>query len=167
MVSRKNVLIGLLFVLSYLFAWFFSGASVFLHDFFKNTPLINTITNSFFPLIQWDLSKFPFVADYMLLLLPFAGFFFIYFLIDWVNDFFETSFALTPWFPIVFFILSIIAWHVMLMIYFGNISFLNNNVNVPFNSLNEFKNSPYSIFVLTGLLGWVSKKIVLMLNERK
>lgn len=165
--SRKIITIGLLFVLSYLFAWIFSGLSVFLYSFFEKIPLINLFTNNFFPLIQWNLTGFPFIADYLLLLIPFAGFFFIYFLIDWINDFFESKIAFTLWFPLLFFVLSLIAWQIILMVYFGNISFLNNNVDIPFDALSKFKNSPFSIFVLTGLLGWVSRKIVLILDERK
>jgi hypothetical protein len=167
MVSRKNITIGLLFVLSYLFLWFFSGFSVFLHGVFQNIPLINVITNVFFPLPQWNLSGFPFVADYMLLLMPFAGFFFIYFLIDWINEFFECKFAFTVLFPVLFFVLSLIAWHIVLIFYFGNISFLNNNVEIPFDSLAYFKNSPFYVFVLSGLLGWSSRKIILILDGRK
>ncbi|MBN2127192.1 MAG: hypothetical protein JW703_02240 [Candidatus Diapherotrites archaeon] len=165
--SRKTITLFVLFALSYLFLWVFSGFSVFLHEVFENIPLINALTNAFFPLAQWDLSGFPLRADYMLLLLPIAGFFFIYFLIDWINDFFETKFALSYWFPLVLFGFSLIAWHLVLMVYFGNISFLNSNVEIPFDSIAYFRNSAFCVFILAGILGWVSKKIMLLIDSRK
>jgi hypothetical protein len=163
-VSKKKLVLGVCFAVSYALLFFFGMISSTLKNFFSGIPVINVFTDLFLPVLEWNLNKFPIQADYMLLLLPIAGFFFIYYLIDWANDFFKTSFASTGWFVLLFFVLSLIAFYINLSVYFGNISFLNNQ-EIPFDFFAIFRQSHFFYFVLAGVLGWASHKIVRQIPE--
>ncbi|MFH1588288.1 MAG: hypothetical protein ABIA76_03060 [Candidatus Diapherotrites archaeon] len=158
--DKKFFSLIVLFFVSYFFILIFSSVSIILHDFFANIPLINSVTNALFPLAQFDFSTFPWKADYLMILIPLPAFFFTYFLIDWGNEFFDTKFLLNPVFPVLFFIASLLMFQIVLIIYFGNISYLNGGQEIPFDVLNEFKNSPYAIFVFACIMGWASRKIM-------
>lgn len=53
-------------------------------------------------------------------IMPIVGFFFAYLSIDWIAEFFETSFVKKPWFVIVFLIIALLAWHAALTFYMQN-----------------------------------------------
>jgi len=110
--SRDKIKLFFLFALTYIILFFLPALTnlispdMALHDWFAQTQGFT------FNVSLWD---------YTFILLPFVGFFFLYFLVDWVNEYFETKFASTVYFPLLFVVLSFMAFYVQLMWYYGNI----------------------------------------------
>ncbi len=74
----------------------------------------------------WGLTLDIFRIDYLYYLMPIPGFFIIFFLIDWIEDFFQTKFTRTPWFPVSFFVLGLIAFYIAIFWYFCNLLSIND-----------------------------------------
>ncbi len=108
--SRDKIKLVFLFVLTYLFLFFL--------------PAITQAINPSIALHDWGFTLNPSMLDYTFFLMPFVGFFFIYFLIDWANDYFKTNFGLTVYFPLLFVVLSFLAFYIQLVWYYSNITAL-------------------------------------------
>ena len=147
---------------------------------------LQTLVNMFLPLAQWDSPMF--------MLLPIPGFFFMYYLVDWMEDYFKFSEAEKKWFPVIFWIVALLAYAVVLLWYFANLYTLSLDSNpqwrelgvtyshylfggkladgstfngINFNYWNHLKNSPYLVFCLSAFFGWVSRKFVIEIVENK
>ncbi len=161
--SRDKIKLIALFLVTYVILYllpFITNAinpSIALHDWFAQTNGF-TLNPS-----RWD---------YTFLLLPFVGFFFIYFLIDWINDFFETNFAKTIYFPLLFVVLSFMAFYLQLYWYYSNISALaaaqGQTVNAGdlFEFWGALRADAFLTFIFAGLGGWISFKIMEMVSEK-
>ena len=147
--ANKYVIGIFLFVLSYGALFALGSARNALRPVFANIPVLNV----FFP--------FPEFSSLMYLLMPVAGFFFIFLLVDWLNQYFEKKPGFSPLLPVVFFVVALAAFYIALFWYIGNYAQLAGRAltieeaNALFAS--RLKNSAYYLFVLSGLLGWVSR----------
>ena len=139
------------------------------------------------PLWQWDKSP-------MFYLVPIPGFFLMYYLIDWMENYFKFSEREKKYFPLVFWLLVISSYFVVLMWYFHNMYQLSLAANPAlveqevsfwtymfggllkdgsywggsqFNFWYYFKTSAFLVFSLAAFLGWVSRKFVIDIIEGK
>lgn len=67
--------------------------------------------------VSFDLSR----IDYFYALAPVCGFFLMFFLIDWVEKYFDTRFTRSPWFGLMVFVLAVIAYYVALFWFYCNL----------------------------------------------
>ncbi len=111
------------------------------------------------PVLNWFLPFPPFDSP-MYFLLPVVGFFFIYFIVDWVNEYYETRFALSPWFLLLFVAVALVAFYISLFWLFAEYARYQGKAFPEFDFWGELKGSAYYLFVFAGVLGWVSKKII-------
>ncbi len=93
------------------------------------------------------------------ILYPIIGFFFIFFLIDWINEFSETKIANSPIFPIAYFALSILALYIALFFSFAETTRLSGQ-EIKFDFWNEWKDSAFHLFTIGGIMGWAVKQII-------
>ncbi|MBI4044897.1 MAG: hypothetical protein HY392_04260 [Candidatus Diapherotrites archaeon] len=108
--NRDNALkIGFVFIVSYVFLFVLSSLSD-LTGFRK-----------------WGLTTDIFRLDYMYALLPVAGFFFMFFLVDWIESFFETRFTRTPWFGVFVLVMGIVAFYIASFWFFCNVFGFSTN----------------------------------------
>ena len=147
--ARINPLVlgALLFIIFYALLY---AASVFLQGMagaFGNIPVIG-----------WFL-PFPGWISPMFFVMPLAGYFIIYLLVDWVNEYFKTQQALSVVFPVVFFVAAIFAYYIALTWYAAYVAGLTGR-QPDFDLWNYLRNSAYYLFVLGGLLGWLARYIV-------
>ena len=146
--SNKYAIAAFLFILSY-GALFALGSAQSFFSWATGIPIVEI----FLPL--------PGFTSLMYFLLPIAGFFFIFFLVEWVNKFFKGRQGFSPLLPALFFILAIIAFYVALFWYIGNYAQLSgrpltiDEANSLF--LTRFKSSAYYLLILGGLFGWLSR----------
>jgi len=100
----RNELIAIffLFIIFYALLYFLS----LIGNSLKDIPLLNFI----FPLNAWDSPTF--------FLIPIAGFFLIFILIDWIKDYFNSNISFSWVFPVAFIILCLLAFYVNLFFYF-------------------------------------------------
>lgn len=113
----------------------------------------------------------------MFFLPPVVGFFFTFFLIDWVNEFFETDAGHKWYFPVLILVLAFLAEYITLFWYYGNIaqlsgkrldvvfdlgaqSFSGTQEAVKIGFVQQFKESAFLPFTLSCVLGWLSKIII-------
>ena len=101
--------VAFIFVVSYL-SLFFLGA-------------LSGITG----LHDWGFTIDIFRLDYFYFLIPVPGFFMLFFLIDWIEEFFETRFTRSLWFPVFFFLLGVLAFYIATFWLFCNLLSLNDN----------------------------------------
>lgn len=117
------------------------------------------------------LTGFLFV-DPLLWLIPFVGFSFVWIGLSSYIRYFNSESVLSIPFGLVYLVSSYAVWFLAMLFYFWNNSFLVQQANgspnpffdsLPpvvdfvFQSFNDFLlKSPYFLFVLAGLLGWVS-----------
>ncbi len=101
MEREKMAKLGFLFVVSYALLYFIGLFLPQLHN--------------------WNFTGNFAQMDYMFFLLPIVGFFSGYFLVEWVNKYYETNFGSTIGFPILVLALAIPAYYVQLQWYFNNI----------------------------------------------
>ena len=145
------------------------------------------LVNLFLPLAQWGNSP-------MFYLLPVPGFFLMYYLIDWMEDHFKFGETEKKYFPLVFWLLAIVSYFLVLMWYFHNMYQLSLSANPAlveqevsfwiymfggtlkdgaywggsqFNFWHYLKDSPFLVFVLAAFLGWISRKFVIDIVDRK
>jgi len=136
------------------------------------------------PLHKWDFWGIT-RADYTFFLIPIPGFFFLYFLIDWIDKFFETESGHTPVLPLIFVILSFIAFYAQLYFYWGNFASLQGGStkviiwlfsqptatecagNICLDYFNYLVSSAFLVFVFAGIFGWLSHMIAEHWTETK
>ncbi len=102
----------------------------------------------------------------MFLVMPFFAFFAVFFLLDWANEEFKTGFALSPFFAIVFFAVSLAAYYIALYWYMANFASLQN---IPMSLemvdfWGKLNNSAFMLFVWGGLFGWIARYSVEKIN---
>ena len=116
-------------------------------NIFSGIPLLNL----FFPL--------PGLDSPMFFLLPVVGFFLTYSIVDWINAFFETRFALSPWFLLLIFLLSLLALYIAIFWLAAETArFIGKFPEFDFWA--ELRGSAFYLFLLGSMLGWLSRKIV-------
>lgn len=103
-----------------------------------------------------DFSKF----DYMFYLVPVVGFFSMYLLIEWADNYYQTKLSQNILFPVLFFVISIVAYYVVLYWYFQNFAQLQGRSEVTFDFVYLLLDSAYIYFVLAALAGWASRFIL-------
>jgi len=134
-------------------------------------PAITKAINPGFALHDWGFTLNPSMLDYTFYLMPLIGFFFIFFLIDWANDYFKTSAASSIYFPLLFVVLSFIAFYVQLYWYYSNLSSLAaaQGQTVATTEFFEFwavlRDSAFLVFIFSGLGGWLSHKAMQSVSE--
>ena len=188
--KNKYVIAAFLFVISYFFLYVVGSAHSSLTKAVAEIPVLNI----FFPWAEFE--------SYMFFIMPFAGFVFMFFLVDWLNGFLKKKDGSSPVVPFVFFVLAILAFYVAIFWYAGNYADLQSNTQVKYNPyicisesqaecnklVNEanqilidkrvmfdetrllqyrpvsfsdrLKGGSYYLFVLGGLLGWLTRFIV-------
>ena len=116
------------------------------------------------PLGEWPVKDATLgKADYMIFLLPIAGFFLSYITINWMDSFFEKKIGNSPIYPATIIVLGISAYYISLWFWFGNVAALGGSGEFDFWKL--FINSHYIYFLIAALLAWVSKKAMALLPE--
>ncbi len=147
--ANKYVIAAFLFFLSWGVLFALGSANQALSQAFSGTPILNI----FLPIPQFH--------SPMYLLMPVVGFFFMFFLVDWVNRFFKSRHGFSPLLPLLFFALAFIAFYIALFWYIGNYTLLAGRTLTLDEAsrmfVGRFKASAYYLFVLSGLLGWVSR----------
>jgi UDP-N-acetylmuramyl pentapeptide phosphotransferase/UDP-N-acetylglucosamine-1-phosphate transferase len=106
----------------------------------------------------------------MFFLPPIVGFFFTYFLINWIDDFFETKFSHSLWFPILVLFFSLLAEYIALFWNYNFYSFAtrNNPMTITLEFfVDSFKSSAFLPFILSCILGWLSHIIIEQTQESK
>ena len=146
--TRINPLIlaALLFIIFY---WIMYMLSALMKDSkaFDNIPILNLIL----PFPSWISPTYY--------ILPAIGFFFIYMIVDWVNDYFKTGQALSPVFPVLFFVIALFA-HYIAVSWFSSYIESVTGQNPNFDIWSMLKSSAYYLFVIGGIFGWISRYIV-------
>lgn len=146
---NNYVIAAFFFVFSYGILFAFGVAHSAIGPIVSGIPVINI----FLPL--------PELNSPMYLLMPVAGFFLMFFLIDWTNKFFNSRQGFSPLLPVLFFMLSLLAFYIAIFWYIGNYAQLSGSALKIEDANNLFatrlKESAYYIFVLSALLGWVSR----------
>ncbi|HLC78867.1 MAG TPA: hypothetical protein VJG83_00415 [archaeon] len=107
------------------------------------------------PLKDWAIAS-PSNLDYMLWFVPATGFFFIYMLLPFAKSEFGFGKYFVYAFPVVFFVLSFLAYYVAIFWYYDNQAFLAG-VDISLFNLNYwdlFLTSHFIYFVLAGIGGW-------------
>ena len=141
-------------------------------------------TQDFLP--KWDIFGVSFLSgapimgyayvDPLFLLIPFIGFWLMWLGLEWYSSHFKDDFAVNVPFALLYMVAAYVVWFVALMGYFWNNAYLveisrggKNILSASFSATLKFVQeqfipqllqSPYFVFVLAGLLGWVSYVIV-------
>ena len=171
---NKYVVLAFLFGISYVFIYVLSIMSEPLQNIVSTVdswlapiPVLNTFSfflNSIIPL--------PAFTSSMYWLLPIAGFFTIYFIADWINDYFKKELGHSPWIPLVFIILCFAAFYIASFWYWCNgfsmqsepISACNSTgsqraAELLANTFTDlFRDSSFNGFMIGGLLGWLASR---------
>jgi hypothetical protein len=98
-----------------------------------------------------------FQTDYLFFSLPIAGYFMMYFAVGWLDSYFGNRFGHSPVVPVALIVLSIPAYFVVLFWYFQNLSQLAGQEYPVFDFWQHFIDSPFIIFVISALGGWLSR----------
>ena len=175
--SRDSIKLIFLFALTYFILFFL--------------PALTNFISPEIALHEWGFTLNPSMLDYTFFLMPFIGFFFIYFLVDWANEFFESNSASTVYFPLLFVVFSFLAFFVQLIVYYGNIvalgvaqgnpnlildvslGFACQSAVLPVGELqvytvcfwNTLRADTFLVFVFSGLAGWISNKVMKKVSE--
>jgi hypothetical protein len=144
---NKNVALFFFFIISYGIIFLLSLGRDAIGGAVAGIPVLNLLL----PINTFD--------SPMYYLLPIVGFFFTYYIIDWANEYFETKFALSIWFPILTFVLSIFALYVSLFWLFSEVASFTGNP-VVFDLWRELRHSAFYFFLLASLLAWGSRKLI-------
>ncbi len=118
--------------------------------------IILYLSSTFF--YKWDSPMF--------FLPPIVGFFFAYFLIDWIDEFFESRAAHAWYFPVLIIVLALAAEYIALFWYY-NWGRVIGQQGMEFDFINEFRASAFLPFVLACVLGWLSHLIIDSTAENK
>lgn len=114
--------------------------------------------------------------DPLFLIIPVIGFWLMWWALEWYSNYFKDEFVFGILFALVFMVASYVVWLVALMGYYWNNAFLvavaqgnPNPASASFGQTMSFAfekffelllQSPYFVFVLSGLLAWISFVIV-------
>jgi len=137
--TNQWIIVGFLFVLFFILLKALNVAS----GMVNSIPFLNVWLSLFFTVPDPLYSPMFFV-------MPIAGFFFIFFIIDWANRYFNTKHALNPIFILLFFFLCFFAFYVALFWYNNNYAEMANqkllicvsdNIGGPFATCNDITNS--------------------------
>ncbi len=154
---RDTIKLIVLFAVSYILLYFL--------------PAITKALSPEMALHEWGFTLNPSMLDYTFFLMPFVGFFFIYFLIDWINDYFKSDFGYSVFFPLLFVVLSFMAFYVQLYWYFSNLASLAAsqgriiNPGDLFDFWSVLRNDAFLVFIFSGLTGWISYKVMQRVSE--
>jgi len=94
--------------------------------------------------------------------MPFFGFFAVFMLVDWVNGYFSTKLALSPVFPLAFFLLALSAYYVSLYWYVANFASLQG-IEMSLDLVDfwgRLRISSYMLFLWSGVFGWIARYVV-------
>jgi hypothetical protein len=157
----KMILALIFFIFSYAVLFFIGSANSQIGTAVASIPVLNL----FLPIPSvWDPSGNPIMRVSMMhLLLPALGFLIIFLGTDWLGNFFETKHNKTIAFPIIFIIFCLGAFFVSLYWMATETAVLNgvqmNQVIPDFWQYfwSELRTSAFYLFLLGGLLGWISK----------
>ena len=170
---NKNLVLGFLFAISYVFIYLLSlmnepisGIITIIESWVGSIPVLDMI-----PLLIKSFLPVPEFSSPMYFLLPVVGFFTVYLMIDWINEYFKTETGFKPWLPLIFIILSMFAFYIALYWYWCNsfsmgvadpvtCSSAGSQKTAEFLSGNFpqlLKQSAFSLFILAGTLGWLAR----------
>lgn len=166
--SLKIILSIIFFALSYAIIFFVGSAGDAISKLVGNIPVLSW----FLPIPSViDPPGNPITQVSMMhLLLPFVGFWLVFILIGWINDYFETKHGKTIAFPIIFICFSLAAFFISLYWAATETAVLNS---VALNQIipdfwayfwGEWKSSAFYLFMLGGLFGWLFRVIVEKIN---
>ncbi|MFH1256126.1 MAG: hypothetical protein V1494_02430 [Candidatus Diapherotrites archaeon] len=129
-------------------------------------PLIFNSFNLGLSMHDWGWTGKLDQLDYMFFLIPISGFFFMYFLLDWVNEYFETKAAYSIWMPLLLILISVIAYYFAISCYISNAAQLSGQkvgycLYFDFDFLPMLLDSAFLVFVLAAVCGWASRVIIL------
>ena len=141
--ANKMILGGFLFALSYFVVYALSLG----RDWLSKTPVLGDL----------QVLTLPDYSSPMFYILPAAGFLIIFFLVDWANEYFETKQALSPLFPVLFFVFSLAAFYVALFWYYANFAMLSGQKEVQFDYWAQLKQNAFLLFVWGGIFGWATR----------
>ncbi|MBI4043204.1 MAG: hypothetical protein HY393_00165 [Candidatus Diapherotrites archaeon] len=160
----KRLKIAGLFVLSYLLLYALAAFVDALKDW-----------DSFLmPLLRGEsVSGRPYY-DPLYLIAPFIGFFLMYYGIDWVNRWFDTTLGRSVFFPAGFLVMAYAVYFSVLVAYFNNAEYfrfagqpnalqLSLQSTVEFVMANFFRyflESAFFVFSLAAVLGWIAHWLV-------
>ena len=118
----------------------------------------------------------------------------MYYLVDWMEEYFKFGEAEKKWFPVIFWVVALTAYAVVLLWYFANLYGLSLDANpqwretgvtyahylfggkltdgsnfegINFDYWDYLKKSQYLVFCLAAFLGWMSRKFVIDIVERR
>ncbi|MBI5884954.1 hypothetical protein HZB89_02550 [archaeon] len=148
-VLQKRLTLIALFIASFILLAILSIASQGFNTFLTPLPAIDLL---FFTRLQ--------LLDWMIYVMPLAGFFFAYLSIDWIDSYFESGFSHSVAFPAVLIIFSLLAFWLACFIYFQNIYSLQGSKEVVFDFWGLWKANGFYYFPLAGVLGWLSHLIM-------
>ncbi|MDD5162965.1 MAG: hypothetical protein PHD95_02040 [Candidatus ainarchaeum sp.] len=160
----KMILGIIFFIIAYAVLFFVGSANSQIGTAVANIPVLNLVL-PIPPVIDPPGNLFPQVSM-MHLLLPAIGFLIIFFGTDWIGRFFETKHSKTIVFPIIFIIFCLGAFFVSLYWMATETAVLNG---VPISQIvpdfwsyfwSELRVSAFYLFLLGGLLGWISKIVL-------
>ena len=143
MSTNKLIIAGFTLVITYAILFALSAAY----------PTISGI-----PIIGLFLS-IPGFSSPMFFTMPFFGFFALFLLVDWANEYFETKAAMSPLFPVLFFVLSLCAYYVALYWYVANFVALNNaEMSLDYVDFwPKLHGSAFMLFLWAGVFGWIAR----------
>ncbi|MDD5148198.1 MAG: hypothetical protein PHH08_01910 [Candidatus ainarchaeum sp.] len=160
----KAVLAVIFFVFCYAMLFFIGSAASQISNAVSGIPVVNLLLP--IPPV-WDPPGNPIGQISMMnLLLPALGFVIIFLGTDWLEKFFETKHAKTIVFPVVFIIFCLGAFFIAnywMAMESANLNHVALSQVIPdfwsyfWGSLRE---SAFYLFLLGGLLGWISKAII-------
>lgn len=127
--------------------------------------IMNNSSGNPLPLLFMDFSGFPGKADYSLLLMPVAGFFFIYLLVPYLKTEFGFGKIFVKFvFPVGFLVFCILAFIVAVYVFYLDIA-LRVGLGFDLTQFNldymrMFLGSTFIYFMLGGILGWASRQLI-------
>ncbi len=145
---NKSIILLFLFIISYAVVFAISLGRAAIAPAVAGIPVLNILL----PL--------PAFESPMYFLLPAVGFFFIYFAIEWINSRFETKFASSPFFPLLLIIVSLLALYIAVFWLAAESARFSGQQFPQFDFWAELRGSAFYLFMLSGVLAWVSRKVI-------
>ena len=113
--TNQIIVTAFLFIVFYSLLFILSSASKQISSIVSDIPILNLV------------AVLPEFESPMFWLMPVVGFFVIFLLVDWVNQYFETEKALSVWFPLLLVMIGFLAFSVSLYFYYGNFAAMKSN----------------------------------------
>jgi hypothetical protein len=194
--GRKNIYIGISFVICYLFMYALVLVSQPLYEVLSKAVEALNLMIPIFSFLQFFVDILLPLAAWespMFFLLPLTGFFFMYLLTDWAYDYFELEKVGPKWFTFVFWVTAVLSYLVVLLWYYTNAFSLAIEGNpqlkqagvtffvylfggqlpdgspfggIGFNFWEYWKSSAFLVFCLGAYLGWLSQRYFVPLLEK-